>query len=472
MIYYERSNLKKSDNNPEILDSSVNDLSQKYTVSIKFKEGVNARLTSNNKLETVSDSNVSSVEKIVDKYSVKLESAFGEPEEKLLSEMESLKPIATEVPNLSSYYTIHTDEKKTANDLVKELSAEETIESVEIVPVGEEPNAQLLTPSFADKQSYCGPSPDGIDIFYALQFTGSKGDGIKIIDIEQAWNFNHEDLQQNQGGLTGGVISPSIRSRNHGTAVMGVIGGNENNFGITGIVPHCHQSAYSPWDNNGNYSFHIAMKNSADALSPGDIILIEQHARGPDGNGQGQDGYIAMEFWDINFAAIKYATSKGIIVVEAAGNGSRNLDNSIFENKFNRGTRDSGAILVGAGAPPSGNFGPDRSRLAFSNWGNIIDVQGWGAEVVTCGYGDLHNGQESKWYTKEFNGTSSASPIIVGVIACLQGIRKSRGEPLLTFNDIRNLFHTTGSLQQDAPNRPKTQKIGNRPNLKEILDQL
>jgi hypothetical protein len=176
----------------------VNDLSPKYTVSIKFKEGVNARLTSNNKLETVSDSNVSSVEQIVDKYSVKLESAFGEPEEKLLSEMESLKPIAADVPNLSSFYTIHTEEKKTANDLVKELSADETIESVEIVPVGEEPNAQLLTPSFADKQSYCGPSPNGIDIFYAFQFPGSKGDGQPLLTFNDIRNLFHTtgSLQQ------------------------------------------------------------------------------------------------------------------------------------------------------------------------------------------------------------------------------------------------------------------------------------
>jgi Subtilase family len=457
---------------PEIPNSSINDIPQKYTVSIKFKEGINARLSSDNKLKSLSGNDVSPIEKIVNKYDVKLKPAFDEPEEKLLSDMESLKSITAEVPNLSRYYTIHTEDKNRANDLVKELSSQETIESVELVPIGEDANTQLVTPSFIDKQGYLGPSPDGIDALYAWQFTGSKGDGIKIIDIEQAWNFEHEDLQQNQGGLIGGVISTNIRSRNHGTAVMGVIGGNENKFGIIGIVPHCHQSAYSVWDNNGTYSFHTAMKNSADVLSQGDIILIEQHAAGPDASGQGQDGYIAMEFWDINFDSIKYATSKGIIVVEAAGNGFRDLDNPIFQNKFNRDMRDSGAILVGAGAPPSGNHGPDRSRLNFSNWGSIIDVQGWGREVVTTGYGDLQNGEENKSYTSEFSGTSSASPIIVGAIVCLQGIKKSKGEPYLTFNIIRNLFRTTGSPQQDAPNRPKTQRIGNRPNLKEILNQL
>ncbi|MGH9998065.1 MAG: S8 family serine peptidase, partial [Nitrososphaeraceae archaeon] len=196
------------------------------------------------------------------------------------------------------------------------------------------------------------------------------------------------------------------------------------------------------------------------------------HAPGPDASGQGQDGYIPMEYWDLNFDAIKYATSKGIIVVEAAGNGSRNLDHPVFQDKFNRTLRDSGAILVGAGAPPSGNHGPDRSRLGFSNWGNIVDAQGWGREVVTTGYGDLQGGNENKWYTAQFSGTSSASPIIVGVIACLQGIRKASGEQPLAFTQIRELLHNTGSPQQDAPTRPKTQRIGNRPNLKQMIQEL
>ena len=256
---------------------------------------------------------------------------------------------------------------------------------------------------------------------------------------------------------------------NHGTAVIGEFGGDENNLGIMGIAPESNTRGYSIFGSDN--AFHKAlMKKSADMLSTGDIILIELHAPGPDASGQGQDGYIPMEYWDLNFDAIKYATSKGIIVVEAAGNGSRNLDDSVFQNKFNRNLRDSGVILVGAGAPPSGNHGPDRSRLGFSNWGNIVDAQGWGREVVSTGYGDLQGGgDENKWYTAQFSGTSSASPIIVGVITSLQGIRKARGEQPLTFTQIRQLLHNTGSPQQDAPTRPKSQRIGNRPNLKQMI---
>jgi len=106
---------------------------------------------------------------------------------------------------------------------------------------------------------------------------------------------------------------------------------------------------------------------------------------------------------------------------------------------------------------------------AFSNWGLLIDAQGWGREVTTCGYGDLQGGSnEDLWYTDTFSGTSSASPIVTGVIACLQGMAKARGKPVLTPAQVRNCLRSTGSPQQDAPGRPASQRIGNRPDLRAL----
>ena len=51
--------------------------------------------------------------------------------------------------------------------------------------------------------------------------------------------------------------------------------------------------------------------------------------------------------------------------------------------------------LPWTGRPPGThgrNHGADRSRLDFSNYGALIDAQGWGREVTTCGYGDLQGG--------------------------------------------------------------------------------
>jgi subtilisin family serine protease len=236
-------------------------------------------------------------------------------------------------------------------------------------------------------------------------------------------------------------------------------------LGVTGIADSANFSGVSIFG-IGN-SPAKAIKTAADKLNKGDIILIELHRPGPNATGQGQFGFIAIEWWSADFAAVQYAIAKGIIVIAAAGNGSQNLDDAVYLGRFDRNQRDSGALLIGAGAPPSGTFGADRSRLGFSNYGQIIDAQGWGREVVSAGYGGLQGGaNKNRWYTQTFSGTSSASPIVVGAAACLQGIQKARGGQPLTYTELRHIFRTTGSSQTDGPAGPKTQRIGNRPDLK------
>jgi hypothetical protein len=345
-----------------------------------------------------------------------------------------------------------------------------------------EDDAAPVTPDFVSRQGYLAAAPGGIDAVFAATQPGGRGAGVRIIDIEGAWRFTHEDLLQNQGGAVAGSPSPDIGWRNHGTAVTGEFGGDLNAFGITGICPDANVRGISIFGGMGSAP---AIRKAADLLNAGDIILIELHRPGPHATGIGQQGFIAVEWWPDDFDAIRYATSKGVLVVEAAGNGAENLDDPVYDtpspgfptswsNPFRRGARDSGAILVGAGAPPPGthgrDHGPDRSRLDFSNFGSSVDAQGWGREVTTTGYGDLQGGpNEDFWYTDQFSGTSSASPIVVGALGCVQGNRRARGLAALNPAGARNLLRTTGSPQQDAPTRPATQRIGSRPDLRRMI---
>ena len=117
----------------------------------------------------------------------------------------------------------------------------------------------------------------------------------------------------------------------------------------------------------------------------------------------------------------------------------------------------------------------DRARCNFSNYGSRIDAQGWGWLVATTGYGDLQgaavppDSNKNQWYTDEFSGTSSASPIVVGALACVQGALKARGRIPLSPARSRQLLRATGSPQQDGPGRPRSQRIGNRPNLRQLI---
>ncbi len=437
---------------------------------------------------------VSSLADILSSADTELTPLFGSTEDRV--RVATMAATAGQGPDLSRYYTLSAPEDE-LEDIADRLRAADGVEAAYVKPpaepaqpllndmVASEELAPPVTPDFTARQFYLDAAPGGIDARYGWTRTGGGGNDVRVIDIEGAWRFDHEDLLQNIGGVVGGTQSTDIRWRNHGTAVIGVIGGDRNAFGVTGIVPDATSSAISIFGTGQTSS--RAIRDAADRLRAGDIILIELHRPGPRHNFAGRDdqlGYIAIEWWDDDFAAIAYATARGVIVIEAAGNGAENLDDAIYStrpagfpaswsNPFNRSNRDCGAVIVGAGAPPPGthgrDHGPDRSRLDFSNFGACVDVQGIGREVTTCGYGDLQGGSnENEWYTDRFSGTSSSSPIVVGAVASVQGALRAAGRPLLTPATARQHLRNTGSPQQDAPGRPATQRIGRRPDLRAL----
>jgi hypothetical protein len=422
-----------------------------------------------------------------------LEPLFGKEERLSVSAASFLASTGINLPNLSSYYRVRASDNL-LDGLANKFRKIDAVQAAYVKPPSELPELNDMLPSAEDvppvtpdliaRQEYLEVAPGGIDARYAWTLPGGGGNGVRIIDIEGAWRFTHEDLLQNQGGVVGGVQSVDIKWRNHGTAVVGEFGADRNSVGITGTSPDANVRAISIFGGTGSAN---AIRQAADMLHLGDVILIELHRAGPRYNFQPRDdqkGYIAIEWWPDDFDAIKYATDKGVIVVEAAGNGAEDLDDPLYSarpanfpaswtNPFNRVNRDSGAIIVGAGAPPMGthlrSLDPDRSRLEFSNFGSVLDAQGWGREVTTCGYGDLQGGSEDNWYTDRFSGTSSASPIVVGAIACVQGILLAKGKSPLTPTEARTCLRSTGSQQQAALGRPATQRIGNRPNLKQLI---
>ena len=399
-------------------------------------------------------------------------------------------------PDFSVFFKIGASDER-LDEIAGNLRHLEQVRAAYIKPPTELPalNAMLpkaavaptKTPNFTARQKYLDPAPEGVNARYAWTLPGGTGKDVRIVDIEGEWRFTHEDLLQNKGGVVGGTPPNNIEWRNHGTAVIGEFGADANKFGITGICPDAEVSSISVFPTQKMGSSE-AIRLAAERLRPGDIILVELHRAGPRHgfvDRDDQEGYIAIEWWPDDFAAIQFATNRGIVVVEAGGNGAEDLDDALYDtpqegfpddwkNPFKRSNRDSGAIVVGAGAPPPGthgkDHGPDRSRLDFSNFGAIIDAQGWGREVTTCGYGDLQGGlNEDVWYTDEFSGTSSASPIVVGVIGCLQGIQRNRQKPVLKPLEARQRLRSTGSPQTDVPGRPRSQRIGNRPDLKQLI---
>jgi subtilisin family serine protease len=108
--------------------------------------------------------------------------------------------------------------------------------------------------------------------------------------------------------------------------------------------------------------------------------------------------------------AVQYAESKGVLLVHAAGNDGKNIDeNDNFPTpryNNNPSTKASNWITVGASGPTSKDL-----VASFSNYGKDVDVFSPGVEIYsTLPGGDQYGNQQ---------GTSMASPVTAGIAALI-----------------------------------------------------
>src|SRR5690554_1091324 len=293
------------------------------------------------------------------------------------------------------------------------------------------------TANFEPQQTYIGPDP-GVNMTYAWNM-GLSGEGINIRDVEYGLNTQHEEFHVVNAYIADGMtVDPSltIDYTEHGTATFGVLFAHKGDYGVSGMVHSANEVVLYPEftvENGYNrvYAVAQAIANSA----PGDVILYEMQTGGPSGQ------YVPAEYNPTIWNLTKAATDAGIVIVAAAGNGNQNLDGSMYAGYMNRG--DSGAIIVGAGTPDT-----EHNKLWFSTYGSRVDVQGWGLEVITTGYGDLYmiGGDFNQNYTM-FSGTSSATPIVASCAIVLQSYYHDLTGNYLTSQQLREILTLTGIPQ-------------------------
>ena len=312
--------------------------------------------------------------------------------------------------------------------------------------------AQGATPDFEPLQGYRKAAPDGIDADYASRFSGASGRGTMIGDVETGWTHDHEDIAHAvQGRYVG--LAPTMYPWNHGTATLGELVGQDNGFGIRGIVPNA--AALMSSHQGTALNVPVALMHAVAALQPGDVVLLEVQCYGQ------APGYYPCEFVPSTYAMVETAVANGIHVYSAAGNSAGDLGAPWYRGLFDRSVRDSGAVIVGAS---------DGSLLIpspFSNYGARVDLQGWGRSVTTCGYGDLYwTGSDLDSYTRTFSGTSSATPIVAGAGIALNGAHRAAFGVDMDPRALRDVLVQTGTAQ--ASGNP----IGPRPDLRRALAAL
>ncbi|HHB1654639.1 TPA: S8 family peptidase [Bacillus cereus] len=373
--------------------------------------------------------------------------------------------------NLLNYYIVENQGDMDVQALLAKFEKSSLIETAYLQEEETPPEERLPNLSVnpydeprLTRQGYLEPAPLGINAPYAWGINGGDGKGTTFVDMEYGWLLSHEDLVNQKIELMSG--QNKSEHHDHGTSVLGIVSAEDNNIGGIGIAPKAKVKVVSQIRDNGNYNTADAILSAVNNMQAGDILLLEAQATY---DGYGDKNYFPVEVKPDIFDAIRMGTNKGIIIIEAGANGGNDLDQFRDRNGkqvLNRNSpdfKDSGAIMVGAASARV-----PHKRSYFSNYGSRVDVYGWGNAV------DTTDAKPSEFitnlYTSSFAGTSSASPIIAGAAASIQGIAKNNLGRVYTPRQLRDILSdsSTGTKSND----PTSDKIGVLPDLKAILSKL
>jgi subtilisin family serine protease len=339
-----------------------------------------------------------------------------------------------------------------------ELEASAAVEWTYLEHLGVPPPGDIppVTPNLEPQQTYLGPNP-GVDALYAWGQL-ALGAGVRISDCEYGWNPAHEDLVDiNTHPEPGQTIPGSVFANGwdqHGTAVLGQLVAPQNGYGITGMARQAEVYTYPEWSLEQGLRRVTAITNAILNSVPGDVVLLEMQQTGPGG------GFGPAELDPAVFNVVRTGVAAGVIVVGAAGNGNQNLDSAPYAGYMAQG--NSGAILVGAGSNDTGH-----NKLSFSTYGSRVDVQAWGQNVLTLGYGSAFTfGGDNNQKYSYFSGTSSASPFVAAGAAVISSLHQQYLGSVPSPAFVRNLLVSTGIPQGTGG------KIGPALNLQAAINAL
>ena len=391
--------------------------------------------------------------------------------------------LGEQLADMTQYFELRIPDGVDGAEILRRLLALESVENAYAKPNFDVTgDIGIPTPDFTAGQGYKNPAPQGINAAYANGYPNGAAAGQTIVDIEWSWQFEHEDLQgldpSDQIGVT--QFLEGYDFIEHGTAVMGVIGADQDAAGISGIA-HQADLKVAPVETETSFILAQQLIESANNLQTGDVILIEIHGAGPNATGSGQFGFLPVEYWDGEFNAIRTVTANGIHVVEAGGNGYQNLDSTeaptghpTYPDRFWLSRRDSGALMVGAGQSTV-----PHPKHDYSSFGSRIDAYSWGDSVTTLGYGAGPSGTDfgpcnlfpaagndvNQYYTSCFNGTSSASPIVASAVSIINATHEGAHGSDMGITEMRQLLRGVGTLSS-------TYGISRQPDLRQQLPRV
>lgn len=209
---------------------------------------------------------------------------------------------------------------------------------------------------------------------------------VRVGIVDQGVDYRHPDLKVDGGlDLIDGDrdVLPANLDEFHGSHVAGIIIGAHNNTGLVGIAPNVRFYAVRAFSGSTT-SLDLIVAGIYWLVDTANVHVLNLSL------GLSQD-IAALD------SAIQYATSRGVVVVAAAGNDGR--------RGLNYPARYPSVIAVGA-------LDSLNTRASFSNFGPELDVVAPGTGIWSAGGCDNRG-----CYILAADGTSMATPHVTGLAA-------------------------------------------------------
>ncbi|MEG3435789.1 S8 family serine peptidase [Pannus brasiliensis CCIBt3594] len=286
--------------------------------------------------------------------------------------------------------------------------------------------------TFANVPTFGGANDWGVNLVNAPEAwaRGYTGQGIIVAVLDTGVDRNHVDLRDNiwtnsdeiagngidddGNGYVDDVYGWNFANGNnntldyngHGTHVSGTIAGANNGIGVTGVAYNARIMPVQVLDSSGSGSYTSVALGIRYAVDNG-ARVINMSLGGGSTNSEVQ-------------SALQYASSRGVIVVMAAGNSGGAAPGYPANNATTWG--------LAIGAVDSNNNMASFSNRAGTN-SSMMYVTAPGVNV----YSTLPNNSYGS-----YNGTSMATPHVAGVVALML-----QANPALTDAQVREMITAT-----------------------------
>ena len=238
----------------------------------------------------------------------------------------------------------------------------------------------------------------------------------KEFNPRKVLNDNPDDITDKIYG-NNNVIGPTAEGALHGTHVAGIIAAvRHNNIGIDGVADHVRIMPVRTVPDGDEYDKDVALALRY-AIDNGAKVINTSFGK----------EFSPHKEWV--YDALKYAAEKDVLIVNAAGNDTKNVDVQLTFPDDNINGKEFTDTMITIGAL---NYEYNENLVAsFSNYGkNNVDLFSPGVQIYATG-------PENKY--KFLDGTSMAAPEVAGVAALIRAYF-----PKLKAREVKQILMESG----------------------------